>query len=102
MDDLVPTVSSSTDKPLSINGLKRDALDQAERQVFRKLNEVAVQVKREHPGNLSGAALRASVYKKIGNGDMARGQRKVNRVITVLSITHDQIFDLIDREIGLE
>jgi hypothetical protein len=101
MTDIVPTGGSSDGAPMISNERTRDALTEAERRVFERLNEIALQVKREHPKPLRGAALRSSVYKRIGNGDMFRGQNKVHRLIAELSITLDQIFERIERELSL-
>lgn len=101
MSDIVPTSGPSDGAPLNLNERTQDALNEAERRIFERLNEIALQVKREHPKNLGGAALRSSVFKRIGDGDMFRGQNKVYRLIAELSITLDQIFERIERELSL-
>lgn len=101
MSDIVPTGEPSDGAPMISNERTQDALTVAERRVFERLNEIALQVKKEHPKDLRGAALRSSVYKRIGGGNMFRGQNKVHRLIANLSISLDQIFERIERELSL-
>lgn len=60
-------------------------VDYAQDSVHRRLNERALEIQREE--DLHGQALRNRVLREVGDGDMNRGRRRVERVIAKLSVS---------------